>query len=56
MKLYETESLSEKQRDKLTSHFKLAKKLKNFKMVAPLLIALFEKKRRRQISILAGQM
>jgi hypothetical protein len=30
MKLYETESLSEKQRDKLTSYFKLAKKLKEF--------------------------
>jgi hypothetical protein len=37
MKLYKTESLSE-QRDKLTSYFKLAKKLKNFKMVCTPLV------------------
>jgi hypothetical protein len=48
MKLYETESLSEKQRDKLTSYFKLAKKkIKNFKMVALVMIAYSEKKKDR---------
>jgi hypothetical protein len=46
MKLYETESLSEKQRDKLTSYFKLAKKLKKFQNgCTPLvMIALFGEK------------
>jgi hypothetical protein len=47
MKLYETESLSEKQRDKLTSYFKLAKKLKEFQNgCTPLvMIALFGEKK-----------
>jgi hypothetical protein len=47
MKLYETESLSEKQRDKLTSYFKLKKKLKEFQNgCTPLvMIALFGEKR-----------
>jgi hypothetical protein len=47
-----------KQRDKLTSYFKLAKKLKEFQNgCTPLvMIALFEKKRRRQImGIFAGK-
>jgi hypothetical protein len=45
MKLYETESLSEKQRDKLTSYFKLAKKLKEFQNGCTLvMIALFGEK------------
>jgi hypothetical protein len=57
MKLYETESLSEKQRDKLTSYFKLAKKLKKFQNGCTLvMIALFGEKRRRQImGIFAGK-
>jgi hypothetical protein len=50
MKLYETESLSEKQRDKLTSYFKLAKKKEFQNGCTPLvMIALFERKKRRQI-------
>jgi hypothetical protein len=57
MKLYETESLSEKQRDKLTSYFKLAKKLKEFQNgCTPLvMIALFGEKRDRLWVSFAGK-
>jgi hypothetical protein len=58
MKLYETESLSEKQRDKLTSYFKLAKKkLKEFQNgCTSCYDSLFGEKRRRQImGIFAGK-
>jgi hypothetical protein len=57
MKLYETESLSEKQRDKLTS-FKLIKKLKEFQNgCTPLvMIAYSEKKKKTDYGYLCRQM
>jgi hypothetical protein len=57
MKLYETESLSEKQRDKLTSYFKLAKKLKEFQNGhSSCYDSPIRRKRRRQImGIFAGK-
>jgi hypothetical protein len=58
MKLYKKQSLSEKQRDKLTSYFKLAKKLKEFQNgLTPLvMIALFGKRRRQIMGIFCRQM
>jgi hypothetical protein len=58
MKLYETESLSEKQRDKLTSYFKLAKKLKEFQNgCTPLvMIAYSRKKKETDYGYLCRQM
>jgi hypothetical protein len=54
MKLYETESLSEKQRDKLTSYFKLAKK--EFQNgCTSCYDSLFEKRRRQIMGIFAGK-
>jgi hypothetical protein len=58
MKLYETESLSEKQRDKLTSYFKLAKKIKRISkwLHSSCYDSPIREKRRRQImGIFAGK-
>jgi hypothetical protein len=56
MKLYETESLSEKERDKLTSYFKLAKKIKEFQRLTPLvMIALFGEKKETDYGYLCRQ-
>jgi hypothetical protein len=56
MKLYETESLSEKQRDKLTSYFKLKKIKRISKWLHSLvMIAYSEKKKERLWVSFAGK-
>jgi hypothetical protein len=56
MKLYETESLSEN-KEKLTSYFKLAKKLKEFQNGCTLvMIALFGEKKETDYGYLCRQM